>query len=229
MVKGLQQIYSKIASVYERVNQILTFGLDRIWREKAVKIAVQDRQGCWMDVCSGTGEMTLALQPYAPNKTIVASDFSISMLRYAHKKQNTELISFVLADTQLLPFRPRVFDLVTIAFATRNLTVSSDLLAQCLKEIHTSLEPQGSFVNIETSQPPSPVIRKMFHLYVKTIVKRIGRILFGSLSGAAYLANSIQRFYTAQEFTEKLHHSGYSKVGYQSMMFGAVAIHQGIK
>ncbi|MHA2427156.1 MAG: class I SAM-dependent methyltransferase [Candidatus Hermodarchaeia archaeon] len=229
MTKGLQRIYSKIASVYERVNQILTFGLDGMWRRQAAKVAVQAGGGCWMDVCSGTGEMALTLQQYAPKSTIVASDFSVPMLRYARTKQNTELISFVLAYTQLLPFRPCVFDLVTIAFATRNLTLSPDLLARCLKEIHQSLMNQGRFVNIETSQPPSLVIRRMFHLYAKTIVKQIGRILFGSLGGAAFLANSIQRFYTAPEFTEKLYHSEFSKVGVLSMMFGAIAIHQGIK
>ncbi len=230
MAKGLQRIYSKIASVYDWVNRLLTFGLDGVWRRETAKIAEKGGGACWMDVCSGTGEMTAALKHVHPQKgALVSTDFSIPMLRRATTKRSIELVSFVLADTRDLPFRNHVFDLITIAFATRNLNLTPDLLNRCLSEIHQSLAVHGRFVNVETSQPSFVFTRILFHLYVKIVVKRLGRLLFGSATGAAFLANSIQRFYSANEFRDKLLQIGFTKVGCQPMMFGTVAIHQAIK
>ncbi len=230
MTKGLRRIYSKIASVYELVNHILTFGLDGLWRLRTAKIAAMGGGSCWMDICSGTGEMAIALQHIQKQpRTIVAMDFSVPMLRKASRKHEITLLSFVLADTQALPFRSNIFDLITIAFATRNLNLTPNLLNQAFTETYRSLTVNGRFVNVETSQPPSTFIRRLFHLYAQLIVKRVGQLLFGSKTGAAFLAQSIQRFYKAESLTQKLQESGFSQAGYQPLFFGAVAIHQAVK
>ena len=145
------------------------------------------------------------------------------------RKQKTKRIVFTLADAMALPFRDKTFDLVTISFATRNINVSRKALYQCLSEFYRILKPGGQFVNLETSQPAPRLIRKLFHLYVRVVVRHVGHMISGSKNAYAYLSNTIQRFHNAGEFADIIRQAGFAKVSIYPMMFGIVAIHQATK
>ena len=184
----------------------------------------------WLDVCSGTGETAVYLSRLAGEKTtVVAADFSISMLREATKKPEAAPIRFTLADASALPFRDETFDLVTISFATRNINISRNALIQYLREFHRVLKPEGRFVNVETSQPSSRLIRKLFHLYIRLVVKSLGWMLSGSKSAYTYLSQTIPRFYSADEFAQIIRQAGFSEVNFHSMTLGVAAIHKALK
>lgn len=230
MSKGLRKIFSEVSSTYELVNHILTFGLDIHWRKKAAQIATRECGLSWLDVCSGTGEMAVSLNHQATRRTmVVATDFSVPMLRRAKEKPEAHQISFTIADTRFLPFRDGTFDLITISFATRNINLTRDILVQCLRGFYRILRSGGAFVNLETSQPPSRLINKLFHLYVKLMVGWLGSKIAGFRAGSKFLSHSILRFYSAQEFTDILNKVGFAKVNVHQMMFGAVAIHKAVK
>jgi demethylmenaquinone methyltransferase/2-methoxy-6-polyprenyl-1,4-benzoquinol methylase len=229
MKTGVQKIFDEVAPTYELVNRILTLGLDRRWRNKAAEAAARGGGMLWLDVCSGTGEMAQNLARLAPPGTkVIALDFCQLMLLKASAKSVLEA-ALVMADAKSLPFASDRFDLITISFATRNLNLSKDILRGTFQEFRRILKPGGRFINLETSQPKLPVVRRLFHLYVKTIVKPVGYRLSGSRAGYAYLSATIPRFFPAQELAGLLGQAGFRTVTFQPLFLGAAAIHTAIK
>ncbi|NOR14146.1 MAG: methyltransferase domain-containing protein, partial [Candidatus Aminicenantes bacterium] len=167
MKKGVQKIYQEVAPTYELVNHILTWGFDIRWRKRAVKTTSALRGGLWMDVCSGTGELAQALARSRDDVQVLALDFSLPMLERARQKKGLEQGFFSLGDVTRLPFAENTFDLITISFATRNLNPNPGYLSACLREFCRVLKPGGIFLNLETSQPRPPWLRRLFHLYIR--------------------------------------------------------------
>jgi demethylmenaquinone methyltransferase/2-methoxy-6-polyprenyl-1,4-benzoquinol methylase len=230
MSKGVIKVFSEVAHLYEVVNHILTFGLDIPWRKRAAGVAASGGGTHWLEVCSGTGEMAVNLQKLAaPETQITVSDFSMSMASKATEKEELQKTTISLADSKQLPFPDNTFDLVVISFATRNITPTRERLMTFLREFRRVLKPGGRFVNLETSQPHLTPLRIAFRLYTKQVIKLVGRIISGSKTGYAYLAHTVSRFFNADDLSDILYESGFSKVNYKTMTFGAVAIHRAVK
>jgi demethylmenaquinone methyltransferase/2-methoxy-6-polyprenyl-1,4-benzoquinol methylase len=230
MSKGLLKIYSEIACHYELVNHLLTFGLDIPWRKTASLIAAAGGGTLWLEVCSGTGEMAANLQKLANPKTrVILSDFSFPMTSKARNKSGLQNASISLADSCALPFPDNTFDLIVISFATRNIAGSAARLLRFLREFHRVLKPGGRFINLETSQPKSKPIRILYHFYTKSVVRILGRLVSGSRSGYNYLSYSVERFFDVEDLSIIIRRSGFSKVQFRTMSFGAVAVHKAVK
>ena len=230
MHSGIKKIFSEISDTYELVNHVLTLGMDIMWRRKASALAAQAGGTRWIDLCSGTGETAANLQRLAGKGTqVIAADFSPQMLGEARKKPEAQHIDFVITDVSELPFPDDSFDLATISFATRNINTSRDKLIQRFSEINRILKPGGRFVNVETSQPSSRLIKAGVHLYVKTVVAPLGQAISGTRAGYDYLSHTIPRFYGAEELAEILSQAGFSDVSFKRLMFGVGAIHVSVK
>jgi demethylmenaquinone methyltransferase/2-methoxy-6-polyprenyl-1,4-benzoquinol methylase len=184
----------------------------------------------WLDVCSGTGDMAANLSRLAPNGArIYGADFSLPMVSMARERKDCSEVSFVLSDVKRLPFPDGTFDLVTISFATRNINLGRKKLTATFAEFNRVLKPGGRFVNLETSQPVSGLLRRMFHLYVRLFVKSIGSLISGSKAGYAYLSATIPRFYSAEELAGIMKDAGFTIGDIRRLSLGAAAIHEGIK
>jgi demethylmenaquinone methyltransferase/2-methoxy-6-polyprenyl-1,4-benzoquinol methylase len=212
------------------INHFLTFGLDVFWRRKASRIAAKDGGERWLDVCSGTGETAAYLQKHANGRaSVVTADFSLPMTRVASQQHKAKQIAMTLAAAKQLPYPDNTFDLVIISFATRNINKNKESLLEYLSEFRRVLKPGGRFVNLETSQPKSRIIRWLFHLYIRLTVKPLGTLISGSKSGYSYLAYTVPRFYSAEKFEFILREAGFSSVGFKRMTLGLAAIHWAIK
>ncbi len=230
MKKGIQKIYSEVAGTYELVNHVLTFGFDIRWRKWVAQSAAKLKGRKILDVCCGTGEMALSLSKAAvENVEIYLVDFSFPMLDKARQRKYKSYTSFILADANALPYKDCTFDLITISFAIRNLNTRKDILLAHLKEFYRILKPGGTFINVETSQPSFPALRKVFHFYIKSIVRPVGTIISGSQSGYRYLAYTIPRFYSANELSFILRSVGFSQVDHTNKLGGIAAIHEAVK
>jgi demethylmenaquinone methyltransferase/2-methoxy-6-polyprenyl-1,4-benzoquinol methylase len=248
-------MFNQLPDVYERINHIISLGLDVFWRRKAASLASARGGTMWLDVSTGTGEMAAQLRRLAGDgTTVVATDFSLPMLLQARRKKEAALkkdsvftnetapatgpapkkrgspaILFAAGDTGCLPFRPGSFDLVTISFATRNITTSKENLISCLEEFHRVLKPGGWFVNLETSQPNSPIVRRLFHGYVNGFLKPVASIISGSKSAYTYLSSTIRNFYDADELAEIMRQAGFEPVSVVKLFAGTAAIHKAEK
>jgi len=223
-------MFAEVPATYELVNHVLTFGMDILWRRRAANTASRGGGSRWLDLCCGTGEMAANLSRRAGNGTILyATDFSFPMVQQARRKPEGGKIHFSLSDIKYLPFPDRTFDLVTISFATRNINLNRKTLIRSFAEFNRVLKPGGRFVNLETSQPAGPAIRKIFHGYIRLAVKPIGRLISGSDKAYTYLSETIPRFYPPGEMAACLHEAGFDTVNYERLLFGAAAIHEARK
>ena len=219
-----------VSRTYELVNHILTLGLDSFWRRLAARIGAASGGTQWADMCTGTGEMAACLSRLASQETSIhAVDLSLAMMAEAMKKKEARKINFVVSDVKALNFPDESLDLITISFATRNINLNRDILTETFTEFYRVLKPGGKFVNLETSQPSSWLIRWFFHTYVKLLVKPVGGLISGSYRGYSYLKHTIPRFYPPEELSEIMGQAGFEKVTYRKLLFGIAAIHIGIK
>ncbi len=230
MRDNLRKIYREVHGTYQLVNHLLTLGLDTRWRRRAARIAASAGGGRWLDICTGTGDMARNLNRLADGDTrIYAADFSIHMLEKARKRSRGQRVSFTLSDVASLPFSDNTFDLAVISFSTRNINMGREKLEGTFREFRRVLRPGGRFVNLETSQPDSGLVRWLFHLYVRLLVIPVGTLFSGSKTGYAYLSRTIPRFYGPEELAEILRSSGFEQVTYRRMTMGAVAVHTASK
>jgi len=230
MRKGVQKIYTEVAETYESINHILTFGLDILWRNKASREITRTEGQYWLDVCSGTGEMTRNLSQRADASTKIYSvDFSFPMLSRAKKKNFKHHVNFTIADVAHLPFPDETFDLVSISFSMRNLNLNRNELLAHLREFYRILKPGGQFLNLETSQPSSKFLRKTFHFYIRKVVRPIGSFLSGSKAGYGYLAYTVPRFYPPEEFSSLILEAGFRRAKHRSAFLRFAAIHLATK
>jgi len=223
-------IFATVSGTYDLLNHVLTFHLDSLWRRKAARAAVNTGGKALADFCTGTGSTAVYMRKFASEDAkVYAVDFSLPMMQEAIKKPGASGIQFIASDIKTLPFPDETFDVMTISFATRNINLDRETLVNTFSEIHRVLKPGGSFINIETSQPPNAFIRKCFHLYIKLVVEFIGTRLSGSRTAYAYLARTIPRFHDAPALADILTEAGFSRVTFKQMLLGITALHQAVK
>jgi demethylmenaquinone methyltransferase/2-methoxy-6-polyprenyl-1,4-benzoquinol methylase len=226
----LQSVFSEVPKTYELVNRVLTLGLDARWRKRAARIAASANSGQWADMCTGTGETAVYLNSLSPDGTsVLGFDFTLPMLQEATAKPTTDGVGFIASNVRELPLPDESLDLITMSFATRNINLNRDIIIETFSEYCRVLKPGSSFINLETSRPESPLIRRFFDLYVKLFVKLIGGRISGSNKAYAYLAKTIPRFYPAEELADIMRSAGFGEVTYRQHLFGAVAIHKAKK
>jgi demethylmenaquinone methyltransferase/2-methoxy-6-polyprenyl-1,4-benzoquinol methylase len=223
-------IFAEVPKTYERVNRVLTLGLDVLWRNKAAKMAASGGGTKWLDVCTGTGEMAISLKGLAGEGVEVSAvDFSDPMLSVAKAKKDAEGIIFYNASVDNLPFPDDTFDLLTISFAVRNINRNPEYFLGCLREFCRVLKPGGRLLCLETSQPSSAIFRAIFHAYARFIIRPVGGMLSGSNRAYAYLSSTIPRFYSADELAGIIGRAGFKTVNFTRMTFGACAVHISVK
>ena len=190
--------FSTIACTYDRLNRIMTFGLDRCWRKRAVK----GLHGNVLDVACGTGDMMVELMKQGCSVTGV--DISEEMLDIARLKVKGERL--MLADVESLPFEDNTFDAVTCAFGVRNFVH----LEQGLSEMLRVLKPGGTMVILELATPDSPIIRPFYNFYTKHIIPWLGSRIAGNREAYIYLPESIERFPKGDDFLKVILNSQFS-------------------
>lgn len=174
--------FDTIARTYDRLNRLMTLGLDRRWRKRAVR----DLHGNVLDVACGTGDMVQELQKRGCLVTGV--DLSEEMLTIAKSKAPTA--TYMIADAEHLPFENDCFDAVTCAFGVRNFVH----LEQGLGEMLRVLKPGGRMVILELATPDSPLLRPFYNLYTKHIIPWLGSRIAGNREAYTYLPESVERF-----------------------------------
>jgi len=228
----LHRMFTSVPPRYDLVNRVITWGLDRRWRERAARECLQALPEKVLDLGCGTGDLAIALA--RRSQALVAGlDYSRPMLEIARQKASSLVRgkepSFIHGDAASLPFPDASFDCVGISFAFRNLTYRNRLAQRHLAEVKRVLVPGGRYVIVETSQPRWPIVRWLFHRYLRWAVYWLGYRLSANRAAYGYLAESAANFYTAQEVRQMLLEEGFQQVSFKPLMLGVAAIHVAIK
>jgi demethylmenaquinone methyltransferase/2-methoxy-6-polyprenyl-1,4-benzoquinol methylase len=175
-----------------------------------------------LDLCCGTGDLSLALRQKFPNAEVVGLDFSMPMLMRAHGKGEHSL-PLVQGDAMNVPFPDASVDAITIAFGLRNL-LSVD---GGLTEMFRLLRPGGRLVVLEFSRPLVPVFREIYQFYSAHVLPRIGGLVSGSRGAYAYLPASVKAFPDQRALKQAMERAGFCAVRYRNLTGGVAALHVG--
>jgi demethylmenaquinone methyltransferase/2-methoxy-6-polyprenyl-1,4-benzoquinol methylase len=220
-VRGM---FGRIAPRYDLLNHLLSMNIDRHWRARTVSSVapILEKPGAKvLDVCCGTGDLTLALNSRSQSATVFGSDFCHPMLEKANGK--TAHGRWFEADALQLPIAGASFDLVTTAFGFRNLTNYSGGLG----EVRRILKPGGTIAILEFSTPPNPLLAELYGFYSRSILPAIGGMISGSKDAYTYLPESVRKFPDADGLADQMRDAGYVNVRFERMTLGIVALHLG--
>lgn len=225
----VQGIFGRIAPRYDLLNVLMSFGLDRLWRRATVRMAELKPEDRALDLCAGTGDLTLALAVQGRPAAVVGSDFVPAMLEVAERKleryHGDAEVQFCIADAQSLPFEDASFDVVTVAFGVRNLP---DRAAN-FREVLRVLRPGGRYLILEFSTPPNRVWRALYRFYNRTVVPLLGALVAGDRKSYQYLNESILRFPDQSHLAAELRHAGFTDATWRNLTGGIVAVHRASK
>jgi demethylmenaquinone methyltransferase/2-methoxy-6-polyprenyl-1,4-benzoquinol methylase len=229
--QSVQAMFDTIAPTYDRANHVLSAGLDRYWwgrTARSLRPILERPEAVVVDLCCGTGDMTLALNRYRPRVAdavpMLAVDFSHEMLTRGAGKFAPHRILAIEADALHLPLATASVDLVTAAFGFRNLAN----YAEALTELHRVLRPGGQIAILEANQPGG-LVGAAYSLYFKRILPRLGGLISGRPQAYAYLPASVERFPRPPRMLELMAAAGFVEARWTSFTFGTAGLFCGIK
>ncbi|MGB0121101.1 MAG: bifunctional demethylmenaquinone methyltransferase/2-methoxy-6-polyprenyl-1,4-benzoquinol methylase UbiE [Solirubrobacterales bacterium] len=224
----VNSMFDRISGVYDRMNRVMTAGLDQTWRARAAdRVRLEPGQKA-LDLCCGTGDLALMLAERVGSEgEVTGADFSRPMLEIATEKAAKGLVGQVeyqWADALDLPFEDESFDALTIAFGARNLAD----LPKGLAEMHRVLKPGGRLAILEITQPRRQPLATFFKLWFDRIVPVLGKAA-GDSSAYEYLPESVRSFPDAETLGAKLDAAGFRHVRWTLMAGSIIALHSGVR
>ena len=219
-------MFDAIARRYDLLNHVLSAGIDRRWRIRAIRSLQLTGRERVLDLCTGTGDLAIAaVQAQPPAARVVGVDFSGAMLRVgAGKLRSSGLharVSMVQGDAARIPAGDGSVDAVTIGFGIRNV----ERIDAAAAELHRVLKPNGRLAILEFAVPTIPVFRELYGWYVNRVLPRIGRALSRNDSAYAYLPASISAFASPDEFVKILRQAGLRTNSPIRLMLGSVILY----
>jgi len=225
----VEKMFNEIAFRYDLLNQLLSFGIHKRWRRKAIRLVSSSlfphsSSLCIIDVATGTAAFAIDAVALNPKK-IIGIDISDDMLDIGRKKVAEKNLSGIIeltrADSENLPFDENHFDAATVGFGVRNF----ENLEKGLSEICRTLKEGGIFAVLEFSIPQKFPMKQFYHFYLKNICPLIGRIISKNPVAYDYLFKSVSGFPYGEKFKDILLKCGFSEVNIFPCTFGIVTIY----
>jgi len=228
----VKQMFAEIAPRYDLLNHVLSLNIDTLWRNKTVRALKLNQIDPVLDVCTGTGDLALAIaRKYRGVFPVIGSDFCLPMLERARSKQTTTdpgdlNLSFIEADTEQLPFPDDQFQAVTVAFGIRNVSETRRGLGEMLRVC----KPGGIVAILEFSRPTLPGLSQLYDAYFRWVLPRIGQSLSkNDQSAYNYLPASVREFPSGQAMIDLMESIGLKGVKQTPMTFGVATLYIGTK
>jgi demethylmenaquinone methyltransferase/2-methoxy-6-polyprenyl-1,4-benzoquinol methylase len=222
------KMFNNISHRYDFLNHLLSLGIDKVWRRKAINVLKPLRPKKILDVATGTGDFALQALVLNPEK-IIGIDISEGMLAVGRKKISeknlTEKIELIRADSENIPYSQNKFDAVTVAFGVRNF----ENLTRGLSEIRRVLRPGGMVVVLEFSKPATFPFKQLYHFYFRFILPRIGSLVSSDKEAYTYLPKSVEAFPDGEGFLRILQDVGFKNTQCSSLTFGISTIYTATK
>lgn len=222
------RMFDNIAGKYDFLNHFFSVGIDKRWRKKAIASLRGHSPQHILDVATGTGDFAIETVKINP-KHIIGVDISAGMLDVGRKKIRerglTDMIEFVQADSEDLPFPDDTFDAITVSFGVRNF----QNLKRGLSEMYRVLKPGGRLVILEFSKPRKFPLKQGYFAYFKYIMPTVGRLVSKDKSAYRYLPQSVLAFPEGKNFENILHTIGYEVLPTKTLTGGIASIYSARK
>jgi demethylmenaquinone methyltransferase/2-methoxy-6-polyprenyl-1,4-benzoquinol methylase len=219
-------MFDAIAGRYDFLNHLLSAGIDRHWRSRAIRALALSGGERMLDLCTGTADLAIAGRSSRPAPSrIIGIDFATEMLRVGQAKiagrRMNDAISLVRGDATRVPVADRSIDAVTMAFGIRNV---EDPRAAC-QEIHRVLASGGRLAILEFAVPTIPLVRSVYLAYFRWVLPVVGRLISRHRAAYGYLPASVSAFDSPREFVEALRRAGFADIRADALTLGIVYLY----
>ena len=225
----VQNIFNSVASKYDIMNDVMSMGIHRIWKEAMMDWLAPKAGQKLIDVAGGTGDVSFKFLKRSGSGHATVLDITENMLIEGRKRaeadQMLDNLDWLVGDAMCLPFADNSFDVYTISFGIRNVTQPQE----ALNEAFRVLQPGGRLMVLEFSQIPVPLIQKAYDLYSFKVIPTMGKLIANDRSSYQYLVESIRKFPDQETFLSMLQNAGFENTCYRNLSLGIAALHSGWK
>lgn len=230
----VKRVFDSVAPRYDLMNDVMSFGLHRLWKRFAVALCHVRAGEHVLDAAGGSGDIARLIAPrLGDTGSLALADINAAMLRRGRARlldSGVGAVAYVQADVELLPFPDNSFDVVTIAFGLRNVTRKQD----ALRAMYRCLRPGGRLVVLEFSKPtvgglPGKACNKLYDLYSFAVLPRLGEWLAADAASYRYLAESIRMHPDQAALKGMLEAAGFARCQVYNLAGGIVAAHRGYR
>ena len=224
--KLVNSVFSKVYSKYDLMNDVMSLGIHRIWKDKFIDWMNPSRNSTLIDVASGTGDIAKLFSLRTNNSsTVTCIEPNEGMLKKGKNNLvNFKNIKWIKSIAETLPVEDNMYDFYSISYGIRNV---SDI-NKTLKEAYRVLKPGGRFMCLEFSKIDNEFLNFLYKNYSKAI-PTLGKYIVGSSKPYEYLINSIDTFYNQEQLLKLIAKIGFANVEYRNISNGISAIHSGWK
>ena len=225
----VQGVFTSVASKYDIMNDVMSGGVHRIWKDAMMDWLAPRSGQKLLDVAGGTGDISFRFLKRAGHGHATVLDLTEPMLVEGRKRAEAERLSdsleWVAGDAMALPFENNTFDVYTISFGIRNVTRPQD----ALNEAYRVLRPGGRLMVLEFSQLPNPMMQAAYDAYSFNVIPKMGQIIAGDSASYQYLVESIRKFPDQETFLGMVRAAGFENAKYRNMTMGVACLHSGWK
>ena len=225
----VQGVFNSVASKYDVMNDVMSLGVHRIWKDMMMDWLAPQAGQKLLDVAGGTGDIAFRFLKRSGFGHATVLDLTSSMLAEgrsrAEAKQMINEIDWVVGDAMNLPFEDNVFDVYTISFGIRNVTCPQE----ALKEAYRVLKPGGRIMVLEFSQIPVPLGQWFYDRYSFNLIPKMGELIANDRSSYQYLVESIRKFPDQETFLGLVEAAGFENAKYRNLSLGIACLHSGWK
>jgi demethylmenaquinone methyltransferase/2-methoxy-6-polyprenyl-1,4-benzoquinol methylase len=217
--KKVKDIFDSIAVRYDFLNHLLSFGVDKYWRRKALKLSRVGSENLLLDVACGTGDV--AIEAYKQGvRNIIGADFSHNMLKLFKQKRDWIDDKVVQTTAEQIPFKDNTFTNITVAFGVRNFYD----IKEGFRSFYRVLKKDGKATVIEFQMPENKVFKSLYKFYFKKILPFIGGMVSKNKSAYQYLPDSVEEFDEKISLFDLLKEVGFKSVNRYKLTFGIVQV-----
>ena len=213
----VKNIFDDISGKYDLLNHLLSFGIDKRWRKKALKLTGLNKDSFLLDVACGTGDVAIEAKKLGVEK-IIGADFSHNMLSLFNKKSKWIIGNNVQMVAEQMPFKDNTFTNITVAFGVRNFYN----IQEGFNSFYRVLKPNGKATIIEFRMPKNKFFASLYRFYFKKILPIIGGLISGNKLAYTYLPESVEEFDMKVDLVKLLQNSGFRKIDIYFFTFGIV-------